>query len=132
MQTTTKAILTLATLGIATFGHAEPTQEEYFADPDNQARFEQLSDMGMMAKARESMMQSCATQTTIDCDCVKTKIDNVSDETLYYESMMAYEAIQEITDAIQAGDNELAEKLKAEQQNRTSELSDIEQSCMAH
>ena len=130
MRNSARAILSFAIINFAAFSYAEPTMKEYFADPDNKAKFEQLSNMGMLTKARDGMIQSCNTQTTVDCDCVKTKIDAVSDETLYYESMMAYEAIQKITDAIKAGDNELAEKLKTEQQNRTSELSQIEQSCI--
>ncbi|MCC5809429.1 MAG: hypothetical protein JJU06_03565 [Ectothiorhodospiraceae bacterium] len=112
-----------------------PTREGFFADADNQAAFEMAQEGGQIDHARSIFQSQCGAISqqdfdgNLDCACFKQAFDQASDEDVYFEAVSAYQIYEKQVAAMQAGDQERAERLGQALEQREGLIDEIGATC---
>lgn len=121
----------------STFAKAqeEPSFSEFFAIEENKEKYETLMNMGAMQKARDQMISICK-KWAVDkenleqrCKCAKEEFAKVSDEMLFYVSILAFNRYQAKVEALKNGDKERFEELKERFGKKPLVPEGIEEKC---
>lgn len=121
-------------LTISAINAAEPpSKKEFMADEARRAQFEKAQQAGMMAGARKQLLAECEANTLEAdkkqyCGCFKERLDALSDEDLFYESVIAYEWHVKKVEAKAANDGARFAELDRQQKSASS-MQDIDKSC---
>ncbi len=112
-----------------------PTKEEFFADDDNQAAFEMAQEGGQIDHARSLFQNQCGAISTqdfggnLDCACFEQAFEDASDEDVFFEAVSAYQIYEQQVAAMQAGDQEKAERLGRAMEEREGLIDRIGEAC---
>ena len=133
-------LIGLISLSLANIAQAdERSMSEFYADPQYQAFYGQTKQAGKFKELRKSLVSGCLKepleekQTSDElnqkCACVAEKLKSISDEVIFYESIMSYERYQARDKATKNKDFKQVSQLRKLHASKTIFTDRINQAC---
>lgn len=109
-------------LPISTFAVEYPSMKEFYKEPENLRKLSTPEMADYLHTLKDNMVNACIQKNDEKtCDCVTQFLDtNVSNEELYYESVIANQIFQDKLNAHRAKDEEKLNQLRAYAASRNS------------
>ena len=129
------AIFLLFSTPALAHAYEEPSFDEFFKGKNNNINYKKLSESGDIQMVRNQMISICKNWSTneedIDkqCKCASKEISKLSDQELFYTSILAYNRYQAKVEAIKNNDSEPSDPLKAQFNKSPLAPATIEDNC---
>ncbi|MEX0730147.1 MAG: hypothetical protein WED00_04345 [Aquisalimonadaceae bacterium] len=133
-----KIFIAAVAMAVAQGAHADggiPTIERFYADEENQSRFEVAQRMGHLRSARIGFTEQCEESNfdefngKLDCDCFTQEIERATDEEIYFESVLAYQLFVQRVEARRSGQDKHYKQLQRELGQRKGLFENSTQAC---
>lgn len=109
---------------------AKDAMTEFFEVEENKAAYSKAIKKGAVSQTRDRFMEGCEEEQAresgikLDCSCVKSELDKMSDREVYYESVKAYQEYQELVEAIRRDGKEAAKAVRKQQKENRKTMAD--------